>query len=337
MKKMKYVGIAAAALLTISALAPAMPVQAASTSTTTTASRKAPVSTTPSVTYNGVTYTQNANITLANNASFNYCPVNSVLNLVEMQKAFQAPAGNTVSFDTSAVDTTIAAIYPVTATVTNDVTGNSIHLYFNLTVGNRNAHYQTVKGSTDTSAVVYEEQDGNLVDTGHAIQLDTQVATYGEKTIQGKQYTRLNSSSSDKYVLSGWFNGAYTSKSDATTKYLMHAALIYNKDLTKSGKKFRQFRNIDVYSEPETLSNGKKYYRLVDTWYYVNAANVDGTARVLKKNAYVYATGSKRANKKVLKKGSVVVTYGSSFKFKNGKRYFRIGKGKQYVRTANFE
>ena len=59
--------------------------------------------------------------------------------------------------------------------------------------------------------------------------------------------------------------------------------------------------------------------------------------RMLKKNAYVYATGSKRANKKVIKKGSIVTTDGSSFKFANSKTYYRIGKGKQYVRVANFE
>ncbi|AZR14603.1 hypothetical protein CEE77_00530 [Lactobacillus crispatus] len=36
-------------------------------------------------------------------------------------------------------------------------------------------------------------------------------------------------------------------------------------------------------------------------------------------------------------KGSTVTTYGGSYKFKNGKRYYRIGgPAKQYVRTSNF-
>ena len=48
-------------------------------------------------------------------------------------------------------------------------------------------------------------------------------------------------------------------------------------------------------------------------------------------------TSIKLANKKVLKKGSTVTTYGSSFKFANGKRYYRVGKGKQYVPVANFK
>ena len=116
----------------------------------------------------------------------------------------------------------------------------------------------------------------------------------------------------------------------------MHKALMYDKSGNKTGKAFREFRNIDVYSNKVTIK-GTQYYRVYNTFYYVKAANIEGTKRMLKKNAYVYATGSKRANKKVLKKGSAVTTYGSSFKFANGKTYYRIGKGKQYVRVANFE
>lgn len=336
MKKIKLIGMTAAALLAVAPVLPTASIQAATQATTAATKDKAPVATVPMVTYNGVTYRQNAHITLANNASFNYAPLNSTVDITAIQKAFQVPAGDTIDFDTSSVDTSVAAIYPVTATVTNNASGQSFTISFDLTVGSRGANYQTIKGSTDTSAPVYEEQGGDIAETGHALQLGTPVATYGEVTIQGKKYTRLNSPTSNKYILSGWFNGAYTDESEATTKYLMHAAIIYNKDLSSSGKKFRQFRDIDVYSKPVTLSNGKSYYRLVDTWYYVNAANIDGTPRKLIKNAYIYKTGKTRAFKKLLKKGSTITTYGSSFKFKNGKTYYRIGKGKQYVRTVNF-
>lgn len=116
----------------------------------------------------------------------------------------------------------------------------------------------------------------------------------------------------------------------------MHKALMYDKNGNKNGKAFRQFRNIDVYADKVTIGN-TQYYRVYNTLYYVKAANIDGTKRMLKKNSYIYKTGSQRANKKVLKKGSTVTTYGSSFKFANGKRYYRVGKGKQYVPVANFE
>ncbi|MCT7823713.1 MAG: SLAP domain-containing protein, partial [Lactobacillus crispatus] len=82
----------------------------------------------------------------------------------------------------------------------------------------------------------------------------------------------------------------------------------------------------------EVIENGKA------TGKFINADNIDGTERTLKHNAYVYKTSKKRANKVVLKKGDKVVTYGGSYKFKNGKRYYKIGNNteKTYVKASNF-
>ncbi len=102
-----------------------------------------------------------------------------------------------------------------------------------------------------------------------------------------------------------------------------------------------------------TTINGKAYYQVVENGKavdkYINAANIDGTKRTLKHNAdgtkrtlkhnaYVYASSKKRANKVVLKKGEVVTTYGASYTFKNGKKYYKIGDNtdKTYVKVANF-
>lgn len=340
MKKMKLIGVAAAALLAVSPVLACSPANAASSSAingTASKSKTTKLNTAaPYATYNGVRYDHDATISLASNASFNYIPVGSQIDAAAIQRAFATGRDMSVLVDTSDVDTAVAAIYPASVTITNNDTKASITLSFNITVGDRNANYQTIQGNPDAVATVYQYSNGDMVETSHTLDKDQQVATYGETTIDGKKYTHLNSANSDLYVLSGWFNGAYVSDSTPTTKFLMHAALLYNQDLKPSGKKFRQFRKIDVYADPVTLS-GKKYYRVVKTLYYVNAANVDGTKRRLTRNAYIYATGKKRANKKVLKKGSTVTTYGSSFKFKNGKRYYRIGKGKQYVRTVNFK
>ena len=91
-----------------------------------------------------------------------------------------------------------------------------------------------------------------------------------------------------------------------------------------------------------TTINGKTYYQVVENSQavdkYINAANIDGTKRTLKHNAYVYASSKKRANKIVLKKGEVVTTYGASYTFKNGQKYYKIGDNtyKTYVKVANF-
>ncbi len=334
MKKMKLIGVAAATLLAVSPILASSTVGAASSNVRVNSISANTNVSAPYAYYNGTRYDHNANIDVGN-VSFNYIPVGGRVDIDAIMRAFTTARGNSVVVDTSDVDPDVAAIYPASVTISNN-SGNSITLSFNLTVGDHNANYQTIKGDPDAVATVYRQTSDGMEETSHSLDKDQQVATYGETTIDGKKYTRLNSANSDMYVLSGWFNGAYVSNSTPTTKYLMHAAIIYDQDLKPSGKKFRQFRNIDVYSDPVTMS-GKQYYRVVNTLYYVNAANIDGTKRTLTKNAYIYATGSKRANKKLLKKGTTITTYGSSFKFKNSKRYYRIGKGKQYVRTINFE
>ena len=72
--------------------------------------------------------------------------------------------------------------------------------------------------------------------------------------------------------------------------------------------------------------------------------NIDGVTRKITHNAYIYRTSTQRtpygmtANSKKWKfyKGETVTTYGGSYKFKNGKRYFRVGgPRKQYIRSYN--
>ncbi|AZA20735.1 SLAP domain-containing protein [Lactobacillus helveticus] len=74
---------------------------------------------------------------------------------------------------------------------------------------------------------------------------------------------------------------------------------------------------------------------------YIKASNIDGIKRTLKHNAYVYATSKRRADYTVLKKGQTITTYGGSYKFKNGKRYYRVAgatvTNKRYVKVVNFK
>ena len=84
----------------------------------------------------------------------------------------------------------------------------------------------------------------------------------------------------------------------------------------------------------EKGNDAGKFYKLAGKDQYIKVGNVDGTSRSLKHNSYVYKSTGKRANKKTLKKGSSVTTYGKSFMIA-GHQMYRIGKN-QYVKKANF-
>ena len=316
MKKIKVIGIAAAALLAASPLLTSSTVNAA-------------------INYNGTSYNDNDTVNVGN-ASFAHVALNGNVDVDAIQKAFATP-NSSVSSNLSYIQTNIAGTYPVPVTVTNNVTNSSTTVTINVTVGDTN-NVQSIKGDTDSNAGVYQINGNDVEETGFTLPVGTPVSTYGTVEIDGTSYTRLYSSNSNLVVKTGWLTGAYVGDDDSTqtTVFTMHKALMYDKNGNKTGKAFRQFRNIDVYSNKVTIK-GVQYYRVYNTLYYVKAANIDGTKRMLKKNSYIYQTGSKRANKKVLKKGSTVTTYGSSFKFANGKRYYRVGKGKQYVPVANFQ
>lgn len=316
MKKIKVIGVAAAALLAVSPLLASSTVNAA-------------------INYNGTSYSDNQTVNVGN-ASFANVALNGQVDVDAIQRAFAAP-NSSVSVNLSYIQTQIAGTYPVPVTVTNDSNNSSTTVTINVTVGDSN-NIQSIQGDPDSNAGVYQINGNKVEDSGFTLPVGTPVSTYGTVEIDGTSYTRLNSSNSNLVVKTGWLTGAYKGDDDATqiTVFTMHKALMYDKNGNKTGKAFRQFRNIDVYSKKVTI-NGTQYYRVYNTFYYVKAANIDGTKRMLKKNSYIYQTGSKRANKKVLKKGSTVTTYGSSFKFANGKRYYRVGKGKQYVPVSSFQ
>lgn len=124
----------------------------------------------------------------------------------------------------------------------------------------------------------------------------------------------------------------------------MHTAILYNSEGKLLGKKYYSYRKISVL--PDTVDiNGSEYYKLALVANYdeayIKASNIDGTKRTLKHNAYVYATSKRRADYTVLKKGQTITTYGGSYKFKNGKRYYRVAgataTNKRYVKVVNFK
>ena len=126
------------------------------------------------------------------------------------------------------------------------------------------------------------------------------------------------------------------------SKTVMHNAYFYDKNGKRVGSdKVTRYNSATVAMSTTTI-NGKAYYEVIEngkaTGKFINAANIDGTKRTLKHNAYVYKSSKKRANKVVLKKGTEVTTYGGTYTFKNGKQYYKIGNNtdKTYVKASNF-
>ncbi|WP_061204382.1 SLAP domain-containing protein [Lactobacillus crispatus] len=126
------------------------------------------------------------------------------------------------------------------------------------------------------------------------------------------------------------------------SKTVMHNAYFYDKNGKRVGSdKVTRYNSATVAMSTTTIK-GKAYYEVIEngkaTGKFINAANIDGTKRTLKHNAYVYKSSKKRANKVVLKKGTEVTTYGGAYTFKNGKQYYKIGNNtdKTYVKASNF-
>ena len=126
-------------------------------------------------------------------------------------------------------------------------------------------------------------------------------------------------------------------------KTIMHNAYFYDKNAKRVGTdKVTRYNTVTVATSTTKIGD-KTYYEVVEngklSGKFINADNIDGTKRTLKHNAYVYASSKKRANKVVLKKGETVTTYGGSYTFKNGKKYYKIGNDtkKTYVKVANFD
>lgn len=126
---------------------------------------------------------------------------------------------------------------------------------------------------------------------------------------------------------------AHTIQADSSiTKTIMHNALAYDKDGNSTGHKYYVYGSVHVDPKPVTI-NGSQYYKVTDKDEYIKVTNIDGVTRKITHNAYIYRTSTQRtpygmtANSKKWKfyKGETVTTYGGSYKFKNGKRYFRVG------------
>ena len=272
--------------------------------------------------------------------NFNYVPVNGVVDTKAIQNAFKTQVSKTdgtvmiPTVDASKVNTKVAGKYPVTVTATN-ADGKTTKVTFYLTVGVKGATYKTVQSDGDVT--VYKIDGNTVTDSKTTVKNGDQIAIFGDPIKVGeKTYSRINSADSDLYVESKFVDGSFK-PADKVKKTVMHNAYIYDKDHKRVGTNMlRAYSTVEVIGAATKLADGSLVYSIGDN-QYVMADNIDGTSRTLSHNAYVYKTSKKRANRKVLKAGSQVTTFGSPYTFKNGKAYYRIGgPAKQYVKVANF-
>ncbi|WP_278955711.1 SLAP domain-containing protein [Lactobacillus apis] len=295
----------------------------------------------PEITFAGVKYKGTKTIdSLPDTAKFNYVPVDGVVDKDAIVAAFATTVSATdltkltPSVDVSAVNTKVAGKYPVVVSATN-ADGKTTKVTFMLTVGAKGASYKTVQSDGDVP--VYEIVGNNVTDTKTVVKKGDQIAVFGEPIkIGDKTYARINSADSNKYIESKYVDGTFK-PADKVAKKVMHNAFIYDKDHKRVGTKtLAAYSNVDVYGAATKLADGSLVYQIGDN-QYVMADNIDGTVRTLTHNAYVYKTSTKRADRRVLRKGAKVTTYGAPYTFKNGKAYYRIGgPAKQYVKVANF-
>ena len=127
-------------------------------------------------------------------------------------------------------------------------------------------------------------------------------------------------------------------KIPSTIRTVMYMSQAYDENGQKVDAKYPAFRRIEVDKKPLILDFKPyaPYYKISGKKQYIKANNIDGVKREVKHNSYVYATSSRRADYRLIRKGTSITTYGGTVKFKNGLRYYRIGgPAKQYVRASN--
>lgn len=125
---------------------------------------------------------------------------------------------------------------------------------------------------------------------------------------------------------------------NAVNKMVMHTAVAYDKDGNSTGVKYNAFSYARLLSTPVKI-DGTIYYKVADKDQYLKATNIDGVTRRITHNTYIYSTSTRRTsyqNRWKLYRGQTITTYGGSYRFKNGKHYFRVGgPAKQYVKSYN--
>ncbi len=256
-----------------------------------------------------------------------------------------------ISVDSNTVDTSKAGSNGTVKLTITDNAGKTTSVSYQVFVKpeglfqlHLSSSYQIGLGDTDTvyqgeeyyitNNLRYEENAVHKWEFFSGISNQSQNATNNSVKWLATKYL-LNSKSGN----SGNNNTSSTVPAKTETLPVMHTALLYDKNGKSLGQKYYAYRRVTINTSAVTI-DGIKYCKLANQDAYIKATNIWGTPRMLTKNAYIYSTSTRRTSHNgawKLLKGQTVMTYGGSYRFKNGKRYYRIGgPAKQYVRTANF-
>ena len=120
----------------------------------------------------------------------------------------------------------------------------------------------------------------------------------------------------------------------AVRRTVFHNSYLYDQNGGRKTGKYLMGKTIWTYGTK--VIQDKKYYDLGQD-NYVKATNVSGIKRKLRRNSYIYSKTAKklrRLQRKALKKGQKVRTYGAAVKI-HRKLYYIVGKN-QYVKKSNF-
>ena len=123
-----------------------------------------------------------------------------------------------------------------------------------------------------------------------------------------------------------------TNTQNIVEKDIIHNSYLYD-DKGRRANKLIFLGGSIVNTTSQRMIDGKLYYEL-DDGLYIKVNNVDGKKSKLTHNAFIYSKHGNRIGKKVLKKNSLVKTYGAAIKI-NHKKFYLIDKDK-YVKKANF-
>lgn len=248
--------------------------------------------------------------------------------------------GNKITVNSNTVDTSKPGSVGTVKLTVENTTGSAQSVTFTVFVKPSGLFtlklpqsYVTGLGDTDT---VYQGQEYYI--------------TNNVKFAEGEFFTGISNQSQNannnsvKWIATKYLADSATQKSEPSsktlTRTLMHTSVLYDKEGNSTGEKYNSYRKITINPEIVTIKNSS-FVKLAHQDLYIKASNVYGNGRVLKHNAYIYATSKKRADRITLKKGQTITTYGGSYKFKNGKRYYRIqgasATNKRYVKVANFK
>lgn len=264
-----------------------------------------------------------------------------------------------ISAQQSKNNTTYASI----AATSNPVNTSEAGRYYNVTLtatgmtGKRttatymvlitSSQKQTLYANGASSITTYSIYGNNVLGNATTFKDGDQVYVSDQtKTINNVSYSQVSpkskndANSSNIWVKTSSLVKPATPVEKGETHVVMVASRAYDKSGKYLGHMYDTYTNIDIVPQVVTI-NGKTYYKVANKDEYVRVTNITGTQRKLRHNAYIYWSSYRRTpGTGKMYRGETVTTYGASYRFKNGKRYYRISgcrnNNKRYIKAVNF-